>query len=204
MSTTEDSYAAHTRATLDDILRPLEGRGGLSWYGEHIAVATPGFLRHLADAAQHVEFVAFYGDEREGAFDRVFGEGGWEQDNTYNYNEPYTSSMVVVRPVPQCEGTTYTVAFAPHYGGDVRGNYGDFVVVTFKDFYDFVEACDRFYDENRHEFELDGRRFECCYTGAGEWYRLCEQGGDFDSDGFCPEPDSEADFIKSVREALEK
>lgn len=204
-----DKYNKSQLDTLDEILRPLELKWNdyklndkLDWYDEHLLISTPDFLRYLAGRATASQFVEFYGDEREERFDAIYGDGQWKQDNTYNYNEPYSADMVVVQPLSPDEAMAYTVAFAPHYGGDVRGNYGDFVVLTFKDFYAYIDACDEFFKEHAYSFELDGRSFSCQYNGAGEHYTLFERGGEFQSDGFLPAFGSEEEFLESVRKEL--
>lgn len=188
---------------LDEILQPIETKGD-EFYVEHIAPSTPAYIRRLAEKAGRVEFVEFDADDREDQFDAIFIGREWVQDNTYNYNEPWTDSMCIVRAESQHEDAPCTIALAPHYGGDVRGNYGDFVVLHFKTFWDYIEVVHDFLYDQVYSFELDGRDLECYYTGGGEYYYLLEQGKDLNSDGFVPERWTEEDFLNSVREHIKE
>lgn len=202
-----NSYKRAQLEQLDKLLAYSYAKDGEDdFYIKNIAPNTKDFLRALAEEAVAVQFVPFYGGSREKEFERIFGgeEGSaYKEDNTYNYNEPWTETMCVAMSLGKKEDEAYSVAFARHLGGDVRGNYADFVVVTFRSFWDYQETVDNFFQEHAYNFQCDGRDFECYYNGAGEHFTLTEFGGEgVQSDAFLPEPWSEEDFLNSVREAL--
>lgn len=202
---------------LDEVLAPIEEKvakreeaGEISFYEQYIQIPTADYLRALAAVAINIEIIPFYDGDREARLDGVFGVDKWGQDNTYNRNEPYSNDMEERYPKDRDEDAPYRIAFAPHYGGDVRGNYGDFIVFTFNDYYDYIDASDEFYAERGYDFELDGSKYHTNYTGSGEDYILDETEQPEDgseplfSDGFTPEPFTEEDFLRSVKEFLAK
>lgn len=194
------------QSKLEAVLKPLKQEGEDDFYTKNIAPNTVDYLRYLAGHASSVQFVGFYDDDREEQLDRIFGgaEGEvWKQDNTYNYNEAWSDVMCVAMTKDIDTKGDYKIAFAPHYGGDVRGNYGDFVVLTFPSFYDYYDFTSEFLSESAYVFELDGKKYECYYTGSGEHFFLRQLDGDFESDGFYPEPWTEEEFLASVRETIE-
>lgn len=202
-----DKYFKRDLTALTFILAPLEREwreweqnGQLNYYDKHLAINTAAYLRYLMAKATAVRFVEFYGESRERQLESIFGED-YKSDNTYNYAEPYTRDMVVIKRKRHegDEDKAYTIGFAPHYGGDVRGNYGDFVVLTFKDFWDFVEAHDAFCQEQEATLEIDGKEYYICWTGSGEYFRMWNDEG-FDNDGVYIGETDEADIIRELKE----
>lgn len=169
------------------------------FYSRHIAIDTHDFLEYLAGKGEVIGVVSFYDDDSEELLEDLIGRE-YKSDNTYNYNEPYTHDMCVRCCSLKNEDTPYTVAFAPHISGDVRGNYGDFIIFRFNTWWDYVEACNDYYSEHSYSFTLDSHNYTCTYSG-GEYYML-ECDGEYVTDTFVPEPWDKQDFIKSVREAV--
>lgn len=197
-----------TKAKLNNILDKITIQQDDDFYTKHIAVDTASYIRHLVDNATAVQFVEFYSDDRDAQFDRIFGGAKgevWVLNNTYNYNEPYTHAMVTVEPIFGKDSDAYTVALAPCYGGDIRSNYGDFIVLSFTSFWDFLKAQNGYYTSHAYDFQLDGKQYTCVYYGFREYYRLTavNSGGDtFDHNSFCPEPWTEDDFLKSAHDYI--
>lgn len=182
-----DKYIKDKQYILDKILKPLdeerkqwELEDRLNWYEQHLEIDTADYLRYLADHAVSVGFVEFCGDDTDDLFDKLLGED-YRSDNTYNYNEPFSRAMVI-RASKSAEDRAYTIAFAPHYGGDVRGNYGDFVVLTFKDYWTFVEAVDTYVADHCATIEIDGEEYTITWTGGGDSW-LIEKDGEYITDG---------------------
>lgn len=206
-----DKYFKRNLNTLKTILAPLENEwkeweleGKLNWYDKHLAMNTAAYLRYLMARATAVQFVEFYGESRERQLESILGDD-YESDNTYNHNEPWTRDMVVVKQKRQeNEDEAFTIGFAPHYGGDVRGNYGDFIVLTFKDFWDFAEAHDEFVREHGTTLDIDGVKYDLYWSGAGENFVIANHyisdSDDIYNDGVYIEGTEEADIIKEIKE----
>lgn len=202
-----DKYFKRELNTLKTILAPIEREwqtwekeGNLSWYDTHLAINTAHYLRYLMARAVSVQFAEFYGESRERILEAVFGED-YKSDNTYNYAEPYTRDMVVIKRKAHDddEKQAYTIAFAPHYGGDVRGNYGDYIILTFKDFYEFVEAHDDFVRERVGVLDIDGTEYRLYWSGAGENFVLENDEGFYEDGVYIGETEKE-DIIKEIKE----
>lgn len=199
-----DKYFKRNLHTLGTILAPLEKEwreweknGQLNWYDKHLAINTAAYLRYLMAKATAVQFAEF---RNERVLEATFGDD-YKQDNTYNYDEPYTRDMVVVKknPSPNDEDKAYTIGFAPHYGGDVRGNYGDYIILTFRDFYEFAEAHDEFVGEQTATLEIDGTEYQLHWSGAGEDFVLENDEG-FYNDGVYIGETEKDDIIKELKE----
>lgn len=170
------------------------------FYNRHIAIDTNDFLKYLAGKGEVIGVVSFYDDDSEEQLEDLIGRE-YKSDNTYNYNEPYTHDMCVRCCSLKNEDTPYTVAFAPHISGDVRGNYSSFIVLRFATLWDYIEVRDEYFSEHAYAFTLSGHEYTCRYNGAGEYYIL-DRDGEYVTDTFVPEPWDKQDFIKSVREAV--
>lgn len=202
-----DKYFKHNLDTLKTILSPLENEwkdwekeGKLNWYDTHLAQNTAVYLRFLMARAVAVQFAEF-GENGERTLEATFG-GDYQSDNTYNHNEPWTRDMVVVKRQAHegGENQAYTIGFAPHYGGDVRGNYGDYVILTFKDIYDFAEAHDEFIREQTATLDIDDKEYRLYWSGAGESFVLETDDWTFSRDDICISGTEEADIIKEIKE----
>lgn len=202
------NYYDQKMKQLEAVLEPLNrDEGEPDFYLTNICADTGNYIRYLAMHAKMIDFVNFYADDRDEQLARIFGGAKgevWKQDNTYNHSEAWSDEMCVASAKDTDAGGDYTIAFAPHYGGDVRGNYGDFIVLTFNSFYDMLEFHDSYLAEQAYIFKLDGKEYSCQYSGSGEYFNLHELGGDFDRNSFIPEPWDEEDFIKSAREFIAK
>lgn len=171
------------------------------YYTQHIAIDTWAFLEFLVERADVVGVVDFYDEHSDELLADLIGRE-LKYDNTYNYNEPFTHAMATVQAKqPLNENAPYILALAPCIAGDVRGNYGAYIVLRFDRWWDYLELCDEFYNEHSHTIELNGQDVTVTYSGAGECYTLtCEN--ECVTDAFVPEPWDEADYIKSVKQEL--
>lgn len=202
-----DKYFKRNLFALKTILAPLEREwrewekeGKLDWYDKHLAINTSAYLRYLMAQATAVQFVEFYGESRERQLEAIFGED-YEGNSTYNYNEPFTRGMNIIKRKARDndEKGAYTIGFAPHYGGDIRGNYGDYIILTFDNWYDYIEAHHEFIREQTATLEIDGKAYRLYWSGAGEDFVLENDEG-FYEDGVYIGETEEADIIKELKE----
>lgn len=196
-----DKYQKRQQLTLNSILRPLEQEyrewvkeDKLNWYEKHLEINTAVYLRYLAANALMVGFAEFMDADR---LEQMLGEG-YTRDNTYNYNEPFSRDMVVCRS-KRGEYETFTIAFAPHYGGDVRGNYGDYIVLTFKDEYEFIDLMNEFLAEHATTLEIDGEEYTITWTGGGDNWQV-EKNSEFLDDGLQLSGTTEAEIKQEIKE----
>lgn len=208
-------YSKNQAKSLDEILAPLnkerkewEIQGKLSWGEKHLQIDTADFLGYLSKTALSVGFCPFYDmGEREKTFSHLMGDD-YKSDNTYNYNEPFSRPLQVSKPNERAKGfdpnRAYTIAFAPHYGGDIRGNYGDFIILTFGNYYDY---CDIYNDYTgtyaSADIETEGGDLLNIDWAGGDSYEVFYN-GDYKG-SICPDfwnLKSEADLLKQIRQDL--
>lgn len=93
-------------------------------------------------------------------------------DNTYNYSSDFTQDLNIwTQGLKPCEdGRKTIVLVAIHYGGDVRGNYGDYVAyrMDYDDYCQFLDFHYGFYNE-KHEEYTAGYTREPQYHFLNDW-----------------------------------
>lgn len=173
------------------------------FFDQHIAVDTVDYVKWLCEAGEFLGLVKFWNENADGEVLKLAGGGRLTSDNTYNHNEPFTHNMAIMTVTG--EDGSYTIALCPHVSGDVRGDYCEaFIVVRFECFEDYSVRVLEWLSNQAYDFELDGKTYACSWTGAGEYFDLCELGGEFCSDSFAPEPWTEDDFLASAKQHLKE
>lgn len=192
---------------IEAILKPLkeerkkwELEDKLDFFEKHLEIDTADYLEYLAGKALATGTVGFYADDCEDKLEKLLGED-YRSDNTYNYDEPYSRPMVV-RAKKDVEDGAFTIALAPHYGGDVRGNYGDFITFVFDSYYSFVEACDEYFLNKIYRFDIDGKGYDVYYSGSGERFVLMSDEDGVISDAFYIGETSEEEIVEAIKREL--
>lgn len=97
----------------------------------------------------------------------------FKSDNTYNWNANIDRELDIRLAH---KGDAVWVAFKIHRGGDVRGNYTDWVVMRFDNEYDYYDVA--FELDNSFDIDVDGKTYTITPRLSEYYDCYCQETGD--------------------------